>query len=216
MKHYFLLSALSIALLFGAVERPPEAANAAPYLGTKVIATSFTFGQLRNSLEAAIEKSGMYVVTSASAGAGTKRRGIDIPGNPVLSVYRNDFAVLMLKASVPSGISALAIVAMIAAEHGWRMPVLVGLGGLLGLMLYHAAFGFTAAYRRLFVARETAAVRTQVIMIAVSTLLFAPTLAEARGFAIAAAGANAPPGTQVLVGTWVGIRMRPWFGLSNS
>ena len=106
MKHYFLLSALSIALLFGAVERPPEAANAAPYLGTKVIATSFTFGQLRNSLEAAIEKSGMYVVTSASAGAGTKRRGIDIPGNPVLSVYRNDFAVLMLKASVPSGIEA--------------------------------------------------------------------------------------------------------------
>ena len=106
----------------------------------------------------------------------------------------------MLKASVPSGISALAIVAMIAAEHGWRMPVLVGLGGLLGLVLYHAAFSFTAAYRRLFVARETAAVRAQVIMIAVATLLFAPTLAESRGFAIAAAGANAPPGTQVLVG----------------
>ena len=44
MQHYFLLSALSIALLFGAVERPSEAANAAPYPGTKVIATSFTFG----------------------------------------------------------------------------------------------------------------------------------------------------------------------------
>ena len=107
MKHYFLLSALSIALLFGAVERPSEAANAAFYPGAKMIATSFTFGQLRNSLEAAIEKSGMYVVTSASAGAGAKRRGIDIPSNLVLGIYRNDFAVLMLKASVPSGIEAL-------------------------------------------------------------------------------------------------------------
>ena len=33
-------------------------------------------------------------------------RDIDIPGNLVLGVYRNDFAVLMLKASVPSGIEA--------------------------------------------------------------------------------------------------------------
>ena len=40
-------------------------------------------------------------------------------------------------------------------------------------------------------------------MIAVATLLFAPTLAEGRGFAIAAAGANAPLGTQVLVGAFM-------------
>lgn len=53
----------------------------------------------------------------------------------------------------------LAIVAGIAVDHGWRMPILVGLGGLLSLLLFHASFGFTAAYRRLFVARETAAVR---------------------------------------------------------
>ena len=48
----------------------------------------------------------MYVVTSASASAGAKHRGIKIPGNLVLGVYRNDFAVRMLKASVPSGIEA--------------------------------------------------------------------------------------------------------------
>ena len=40
-------------------------------------------------------------------------------------------------------------------------------------------------------------------MIAVATLLFAPTLAEGRGFAIAAAGANAPPGTQAPVGAFM-------------
>ena len=71
-------------------------------------------------------------------------------------------------------------------------------------------FGFTAAYRRLFVARATTAVRAQVIMIAVATLLFAPTLTEGRGFAIAAAGADAPTGTQVLVGA----SLRHYVGVS--
>ena len=40
-------------------------------------------------------------------------------------------------------------------------------------------------------------------MIAVATLLSAPTLAEGRGSAIAAAGAHAPTGTQVLVGAFM-------------
>jgi uncharacterized protein (DUF302 family) len=78
--------------------------NATPYPGTEVIATKYSFGQLRTRLESPIKKSGMYVVTTASAGA--KHRGIKILGNLVLGVYRNDFAVRMLKASVPSGIEA--------------------------------------------------------------------------------------------------------------
>ena len=56
----------------------------------------------------------------------------------------------------------LAIIAgsaRIAVDYGWRMPVLIGLGGLLSLVRYHASFGFIVAYRRLFVARETATVR---------------------------------------------------------
>ena len=48
----------------------------------------------------------MYVFTSESAGAGAKRRGIDVPGNLVLDLYRNDFAVRMLNASMPSSIKA--------------------------------------------------------------------------------------------------------------
>ena len=39
------------------------AGNATPYLGTEVIATKYSFGQLRTRLEAAIEKSGIYVIT---------------------------------------------------------------------------------------------------------------------------------------------------------
>ena len=48
----------------------------------------------------------MYVFTSESAGAGAKRRGIDVPGNLVLDLYRNDFAVRMLNASMQSSIEA--------------------------------------------------------------------------------------------------------------
>ena len=46
----------------------------------------------------------MFMVTAASASAGAKRRGVTVPGNLVRGVYRNDFAVRMLKASVASGI----------------------------------------------------------------------------------------------------------------
>ena len=80
--------------------------TATPYAGTEVRKTSLTFGDLRRRLEAAIAKNGMFVVTSASASAGAKARGLTIPGNMVLGVFRNDFAVRMLEASVPAGIEA--------------------------------------------------------------------------------------------------------------
>ncbi|MEC7205206.1 MAG: DUF302 domain-containing protein [Pseudomonadota bacterium] len=80
--------------------------NDQPYSGTRGVTTSFSFGELRNRLESAIEANGMFVVTASNAGAGAKRRGVTILGNLVLGVYRNDFAVRMLKASVASGIEA--------------------------------------------------------------------------------------------------------------
>jgi len=93
------------AMLF-LVFTPAYPENAAPYPGTEIRKTGFGFGALRSRLEAAIGKRGMFVVTSASASAGAKSRGLTIPGNLVIGVYRNDFAVRMLEASVPAGIEA--------------------------------------------------------------------------------------------------------------
>jgi uncharacterized protein (DUF302 family) len=81
-------------------------AGKSPYPGTEIRKTEFRFGDLRQRLETAIRKNGMFVVTSASASAGAKARGITIPGNMVIGVFRNDFAVRMLDASVPAGIEA--------------------------------------------------------------------------------------------------------------
>lgn len=72
----------------------------------ETVATSKSFADLQSALEAAVKDSGMAVVTRACASCGAAKRDIDIPGNMVVGVYRNDFAVRMLEASVPAGIEA--------------------------------------------------------------------------------------------------------------
>ena len=64
------------------------------------------FSVLVSRLEAAIASHKMGLVAQASASAGAASRGVTIPGNAVLMVFRNDYAVRMLEASVPAGIEA--------------------------------------------------------------------------------------------------------------
>ena len=101
-----IASIIALALMFALFSQSAEAANATPYPGTQVIKTKSGFAGLRKKLEAAVQANKMYVVTRASASGGAAGRGIKILGNLVIGVYRNDFAVRMLKASVPSGIEA--------------------------------------------------------------------------------------------------------------
>lgn len=50
--------------------------------------------------------SGSPHAPKASASQGAAARGVKIPGNAVIMVFRNDYAVRMLEASVPAGIEA--------------------------------------------------------------------------------------------------------------
>ena len=68
--------------------------------------TKMTFKELNGRLNDAIKANGMRRVTGASASAGAKNRGLTIPGNRIVGVYRNDFAVRMLEASLAAGIEA--------------------------------------------------------------------------------------------------------------
>ena len=96
-------AALGVAL---AVAQPAAAADPAPGEGLRTIATTHAFGTLWNKLKAAVKANGMGVVAQACASCGAKGRGVTIPGNGVVMVFRNDFAVRMLAASVAAGIEA--------------------------------------------------------------------------------------------------------------
>ena len=82
------------------------AANGLPYPGTATIKTPHGFDALVTRLEQAIAEQKMGLVGQASASRAAAARGVKIPGNAVLMVFRNDYAVRMLKASVPAGIEA--------------------------------------------------------------------------------------------------------------
>ena len=80
--------------------------NPTPYPGTQVIKTPHSFATLTQRLEKAIEASGMGLIAQPSANRGGASAGVKIPGNAALMVFRNDYAVRMIAASVPTGIEA--------------------------------------------------------------------------------------------------------------
>lgn len=77
-----------------------------PYDGMVVVATQHSYDALSEKVKQVVQANGMAIVTTASASAGAANRGVKIPGNVVFGVFRNDFAVRMLAASVPAGIEA--------------------------------------------------------------------------------------------------------------
>lgn len=90
----------ALALGFAASSR------AAELPGTQTLASPHEFAALVAKLEAAVTEHKMAVVAKASASQGAAARGVKIPGNAVIMVFRNDYAVRMLEASVPAGIEA--------------------------------------------------------------------------------------------------------------
>lgn len=95
---------LALALLLSGGHAIAEGSY--PYSGMKVVASKHPFEDLVGRLEKSIAANGMGVVAQASASRAAAGRGVKIPGNAVLMVFRNDYAVRMLKASVPAGIEA--------------------------------------------------------------------------------------------------------------
>lgn len=81
-----------------------------------------------------------------------------------------------------------------------RQAVLFVIGGLLGLTLYHASFGFTGGWRRFVVERRGNAIRAQMLMIAAASVVFIPLLAIGSANGQPLVGAFAPVGVSVLVG----------------
>src|SRR5258708_35502930 len=97
---------LGFLALLSSSGAPAAHADEGALPGIRVMATKATFTEAIGRLEGSIAANEMLLVAKASASAGAAARGIAIPGNAVLLVFRNDYAVRMLKASVPAGIEA--------------------------------------------------------------------------------------------------------------
>ena len=107
------------------------------------------------------------------------------------------------------GLGVFVLGATRVAQHGWRSVVLWLVGLLLGLTLYHASFGFASAYRRMIVMRDMRGVQAQLLLLALSVLLFAPALANGTAFGQDIGGAWAPVGISVAAGAFLfGIGMQ--------
>lgn len=123
-----LLCAIAFILTIAAV---PAAAQNIPHReGWEVVPTQSSYEELGNHLAEAIEAERMLMVTQASASSGAKGRGLTIPGNRIIGVYRNDYAVRMLEASVAAGIEAPIRFYITENRDGtatlsWKTPSLV-------------------------------------------------------------------------------------------
>ena len=84
----------------------------------------------------------------------------------------NTWVVILATAVLGAGAIALG------DAYTWRQGALFLLGGALGLVLYHALFGFTSAWRVFVADGRGAGLRAQMLMLAVAVVLFFPALAQ--------------------------------------
>ncbi len=97
-----MLARLGILLLVGQA----YAGSVAPREGWAVHDTDQDYKTLIDSLKKAVKANGMFVVTQAGPTGAAKKRGIEIPGNRVIGVYNNKFAVRAIRLSVAAMIEA--------------------------------------------------------------------------------------------------------------
>lgn len=91
----------------------------------------------------------------------------------------------------------------------WRQAALFAVGGALGLVLYHASFGFTSAWRVFISDRRGAGLRAQMVMLALAVVLFFPLLAGGEAFGQKLSGFVSPVGVSVVVGAFLfGVGMQ--------
>jgi uncharacterized membrane protein YedE/YeeE len=91
----------------------------------------------------------------------------------------------------------------------WRLCALFLVGTGAGIVLYHAAFGFTSSWRAMIVDRRGAGLRAQMLMLGVSCAIFLPLLAHGHVFGQQVRGSVSPVGVSVIVGAFLfGVGMQ--------
>ncbi len=89
-----------------ALAGPAVAGPLAPREGWEIARSDKPWAALLERLKASVQAEGMAVVTEAGPTEAARARGVTIPGNRVVGVFRNDFAVRTLEASTAAMIEA--------------------------------------------------------------------------------------------------------------
>ena len=105
------------------------------------------------------------------------------------------------------GLAAVGLLAL--DERGWRLGAAALIGGAAGIGLYHASFGFTAAWRRMVREQRSAGLRAQMLLIGLACLFTFPLMAWGGEIGINARGFILPMGVTSAFGAFVfGIGMQ--------
>ncbi|MGY6634732.1 MAG: YeeE/YedE family protein [Alkalilacustris sp.] len=90
-----------------------------------------------------------------------------------------------------------------------RLAVLMAIGAGLGFALYHAAFGFTGAWRTAWITGRSGAVRAQMVMLALAVAVFFPMLELGEVLGQPVRGFVFPAGWEVALGAFIfGVGMQ--------
>lgn len=106
----------------------------------------------------------------------------------------------------PAAITAIAIVLAawyLNAAISWRQAALFLVGAGAGVVLYHAAFGFTSSWRVFIADRRGAGLRAQMLMLAITCAVFFPLLAAGTVFGQPVRGSVSPIGIGVAAGAFI-------------
>lgn len=100
----------------------------------------------------------------------------------------------------------VTLAGLIALETAPFLVALFLLGGVLGVALYHGAFGFTAGWRQWVLTGSGAGLRAQLLLLGVASLLMVPVIAYGVN---GSSGTIAPVGVSLVVGAFLfGVGMQ--------
>ena len=101
-------------------------------------------------------------------------------------------------------VAAVALgVAVTATLVSLTQALLFLTGGLLGLALYYASFGFTGGWKRFATEGRSRSMRAQFLMIGLTAIVFIPLMAGLGPFDRTFVGAWAPVGVSVVLGSFI-------------
>jgi uncharacterized protein len=102
-----------------------------------------------------------------------------------------------------------ALTAYAGQAYGVKLALLATIGLFAGIALYHASFGFTAAWRRFLLEGRSAGLRAQIVLLGLTSLVFFPLLAEGSAFGHPVGGFVFPIGWSLVTGAFLfGIGMQ--------